>query len=278
MTDKPKRKSISKKIRFEVFKRDSFTCQYCGKSAPEVILEVDHINPASKGGNNDLFNLITSCFDCNRGKTAKLISDDSVIKKQKKQLDILNKKSEQLKMLLDWKEGLININDHVIKRIGNIWSEKTPGYHINDSGINKIRILYKKFNIEEIVDAMNIAERYFRYTNGVLTKDSVEEAFNKIGGICAISKMHPIDKKISYIKGICKNRFNYFDRIRSAVLLKEYVDSLKNHGYSEDDIIEDLESDYIPMVIKCKSWTDWFISTQNWISEINTWENVEKIH
>jgi len=32
------RKTISKKIRFEVFKRDSFTCQYCGKSAPEIIL------------------------------------------------------------------------------------------------------------------------------------------------------------------------------------------------------------------------------------------------
>lgn len=28
-----KRKSLSKKIRFEVFKRDSFTCQYCGRKA-----------------------------------------------------------------------------------------------------------------------------------------------------------------------------------------------------------------------------------------------------
>ena len=49
-----KRKSINKKIRFEVFKRDNFTCQYCGKSAPNVILEIDHITPVSKGGNNDL--------------------------------------------------------------------------------------------------------------------------------------------------------------------------------------------------------------------------------
>ena len=40
-----KRKGISKKTRFDVFKRDSFTCQYCGKSAPDVVLQVDHINP-----------------------------------------------------------------------------------------------------------------------------------------------------------------------------------------------------------------------------------------
>lgn len=48
-----KRKSISKKLRFEVFKRDSFTCQYCGKMAPDVVLEVDHINPVASGGENN---------------------------------------------------------------------------------------------------------------------------------------------------------------------------------------------------------------------------------
>lgn len=34
-----KRKPLSKRIRFEVFKRDSFTCQFCGRTPPEVILE-----------------------------------------------------------------------------------------------------------------------------------------------------------------------------------------------------------------------------------------------
>lgn len=61
---------LSSKIRFEVFKRDSFTCQYCGKSAPGVILEVDHIVPVSGGGDNDMKNLITACHDCNIGKGA----------------------------------------------------------------------------------------------------------------------------------------------------------------------------------------------------------------
>jgi len=65
-----KRVGLSKKTRFEVFKRDGFTCQYCGAHPPAVILEVDHIVSVAEGGDNDADNLITSCFPCNRGKGA----------------------------------------------------------------------------------------------------------------------------------------------------------------------------------------------------------------
>ena len=65
-----KRKGISKKLRFEIFKRDQFTCQYCGNTPPAVILHVDHIIPVADGGQNDVDNLITSCQPCNQGKSA----------------------------------------------------------------------------------------------------------------------------------------------------------------------------------------------------------------
>lgn len=68
------RKAVSKRVRFEVFKRDGFTCQYCGATPPTVVLEVDHIEPVSLGGTNDEWNLLTSCFDCNRGKSDKPLS------------------------------------------------------------------------------------------------------------------------------------------------------------------------------------------------------------
>ena len=51
--------------RFDILKRDNFTCQYCGRKAPSVILEVDHIIPISKGGEDTPENLITSCSLCN---------------------------------------------------------------------------------------------------------------------------------------------------------------------------------------------------------------------
>lgn len=64
----PKRTSTSKKLRFEIFKRDSFSCQYCGRCPPVIVLECDHIIAVANGGKTEADNLITSCFDCNRGK------------------------------------------------------------------------------------------------------------------------------------------------------------------------------------------------------------------
>lgn len=61
---------MSKRVRFEVFKRDGFSCQYCGATPPKVILEVDHIDPVAGGGSDDIDNLVTACFSCNRGKGA----------------------------------------------------------------------------------------------------------------------------------------------------------------------------------------------------------------
>src|SRR5690348_290732 len=60
-----KRTNLSKKLRFEVFKRDGFRCQYCGAAAPDVLLVVDHVNPVAKGGKNNILNLITACEPCN---------------------------------------------------------------------------------------------------------------------------------------------------------------------------------------------------------------------
>lgn len=57
------------KLRYQVLERDNFTCQYCGKGAPDVLLEVDHKVSIADGGSNDLENLITSCGACNRGKS-----------------------------------------------------------------------------------------------------------------------------------------------------------------------------------------------------------------
>ena len=56
------------RLRFQIFQRDSFTCQYCGRKAPEVILEIDHRFPKSKGGLDNINNYITSCRECNLGK------------------------------------------------------------------------------------------------------------------------------------------------------------------------------------------------------------------
>ena len=56
------------RLRFEVLLRDAFTCQYCGRKAADVVLEIDHRIAKTDGGGNSLENLITTCQACNRGK------------------------------------------------------------------------------------------------------------------------------------------------------------------------------------------------------------------
>jgi hypothetical protein len=56
------------KNRFEFLKKYNFTCQYCGRKAPEVMFHTDHIIPMSKGGGSNIENLILSCDECNIGK------------------------------------------------------------------------------------------------------------------------------------------------------------------------------------------------------------------
>lgn len=66
--DSTPRRPLSARTRFEVFKRDKFQCQYCGRKSPDVVLEIDHITPLCLGGSDDPINLLTSCWECNRGK------------------------------------------------------------------------------------------------------------------------------------------------------------------------------------------------------------------
>lgn len=73
--DKPRRIGIGKALRFEVLKRDKFTCQYCGAAGHEVPLEIDHIRPVKDRGNNEFSNLITACRACNSGKGCRPLGD-----------------------------------------------------------------------------------------------------------------------------------------------------------------------------------------------------------
>lgn len=64
-----RRTDLSPSRRMTVFERDNYTCQYCGRKAPEVVLEIDHIVPVAKGGGNEITNLATICRECNAGKS-----------------------------------------------------------------------------------------------------------------------------------------------------------------------------------------------------------------
>lgn len=69
--EKQNERNIPISLRFFVLKRDAFTCQYCGRRAPDVELHVDHKVPWSKIQEHKIENLVTTCVDCNLGKSNK---------------------------------------------------------------------------------------------------------------------------------------------------------------------------------------------------------------
>lgn len=92
-----KRKNISKKLRFEVLKRDDFRCKYCWKTPWEwVKLQIDHIIPVSKWWENEIENLLTACRDCNIWKWDRLITKKSSQRDMKEELSKLREEDEIL--------------------------------------------------------------------------------------------------------------------------------------------------------------------------------------
>ena len=71
---KIQRSIMTNDLREAIKKRDNYTCRICGNSVfnePNLLLEVDHIIPISKGGKTEASNLQTLCWRCNRQKSNK---------------------------------------------------------------------------------------------------------------------------------------------------------------------------------------------------------------
>lgn len=208
------RKPLSKKIRFEVFKRDSFTCQYCGCKAPDVILEVDHLNPVSKGGKNDMLNLITSCFDCNRGKKAVKLDDNSILEKQRNQIEELNLRRQQLEMILMWRDGLDDLENKSHQRAIDSFNSYLENSSLTEYGEKKLKSFVKKFGLINVLDAIKIS--FEKYS---------EDNLNKIGAILTYDTLPEHKKKMSYIKGILRNKFGYVKEPFISIKLNQYYEN-----------------------------------------------------
>jgi hypothetical protein len=170
------RTPISKKIRFEVFKRHSFTCQYCSAKPPKVPLELDHIKPVCKGRNNGIDDLITTCLECNKGKTGnELISIlQSILEKSEGKKIVLLHYKEYQKLLQ--KERLQTEKD--IDSVEFTYSSVFSEYYFNV----KFRISVKKF-----INALGLCK--------------VEEAMENSCG-----KIYDKEKALAYFCGICWNK------------------------------------------------------------------------
>lgn len=238
-----KRKSLTKKMRYEVFKRDKFTCQYCGRTAPDVVLEVDHIHPVSKGGTNDILNLVTSCKDCNRGKGDRTLSDDSVVKKQQEQLLELADKREQIDMMVQWKEELSNLDEYMVDKIDELFQRYCKG-SLKESTRKQFGKLIEKYGFSEVYESTLISiKQYVFYEGDQINHGSVLHCIRMVSGICKNRKESgndPLIGRKKYLIGIARNKGIVTTYAEESRVMKELSEM-------EEDDFEELRTIFCEM-------------------------------
>lgn len=161
------RRPLSKRTRFEVFKRDSFRCQYCGRTPPDAILEVDHVIPVSSGGENDLLNLITSCFDCNRGKSDRHLS--AVPPSIPEQLKEARARAEQIAEYNEFLLSQRDLEEETLHELGLYWCNNVypqkDKFVFGDARRVSVKQFLKLLPTAEIYDAIDIAFAKFPTIN-----------------------------------------------------------------------------------------------------------------
>lgn len=168
------RVAISKKVRFDVFKRDGFRCTYCGATPSDsVLLEVDHIHPVAEGGTNESDNLVTACFECNRGKGAELLSviPQSLEDKAAETAE----REAQIRAYYEVLEAKKQRKDEELWSIADILMERYRDESILRTRLASIRSFLERLDYYEVREAMEIATDKM-YSSG--------PAFKYFCGIC----------------------------------------------------------------------------------------------
>lgn len=255
-----KRKSISKRVRFEVFKRDGFTCQYCGGTAPDVILHVDHISPVAGGGNNDLLNLITSCEPCNLGKGARTLDDKTAIAKQRAQLEELNARREQLEMMLEWRQGMSDLDEQQIDAFNNEF-EAATGCSLNSNGRASVKSWLKRHSLKDLLDGLDASLSTY-YKGGAEDADEnsrlASQAFDMTVRVLSARSRYadkPYMKDLFYARACVRNRLHCNEQkcielLERAYLAGAHIDELKDWAKT------------------AHNWTAWHREMESWIAEL----------
>jgi hypothetical protein len=147
-----------------------------------VILEIDHIIPVVDGGTNDRANLVTACFDCNRGKS--WVPLELCPETVAEQIDRRRELAEQLKALNRLLDEEREQATSDINEIGCYWYDqieaKKGRYVFGDSRAGSIRRFLTTLRKSEILNAVDMAfgrfgipadrqhdDRHFRYMCGI---------------------------------------------------------------------------------------------------------------
>jgi hypothetical protein len=158
------RKPLSKKTRFEIFKRDRFTCQYCGRKPPDVVLEVDHVVAVVAGGSSEEHNLLTSCFDCNRGKASNPLDIPPPLDLMEKRR-LIEERREQVRSFEEFLAEIRNEDEDRVDQVIAVYDYMFNGLERFYFSRASIRNFLQHLPLPEVQEAMELACERMRAGN-----------------------------------------------------------------------------------------------------------------
>ncbi|HKO90008.1 MAG TPA: HNH endonuclease, partial [Polyangiaceae bacterium] len=165
-----KRKSLSVKTRFQVLKRDRYTCQYCGAHPPDVLVVVDHVVPVAAGGSNDPSNLRTACQPCNGGKSDGLLEEGDLLTPSARTLEEQSERLRQAKAYAKLVEDMRAHDDDRVGMVISAWAKAFQAREVTEDGKScwqlgpgelfpgeaSVRKVLKRLPLEAVLDAVDI--------------------------------------------------------------------------------------------------------------------------
>ncbi len=171
---KPVRVAISKRLRFEVFKRDRFECQYCGQTPPAVVLHCDHIVPVSEGGETSLDNLVTACQPCNLGKS-NIRLDQVPLSLAERSAEVIEREAQIAGYEAVLKERRMRLEAEAEEVLGlycDLWRQDG----IRKDWFTSIKRFVEQLGLDQCLWAMERAHQQYRYAH--------RKGFSYFCGIC----------------------------------------------------------------------------------------------
>lgn len=167
--------AVTKRLRFEIFRRDGFQCRYCGKRAAETAdgLTVDHVVPVALGGTDDSTNLVTACADCNAGKSSST-ADDATVAAVAADAE---RWAEAMRQAAKEQEAELDVEWTVLDAFWDYWTTRNPKWAWPEVGWEKTvrNLMGLGLTFDDLTRSADIAlgaygvtqRNRWRYFNGV---------------------------------------------------------------------------------------------------------------
>lgn len=175
--------TVSKRLRFEILRRDGFRCYYCGTRGNETGsgLTVDHVTPTALGGTDLPENLVSACGDCNSGKGASSLDSEAVADVRSS----LSAADERRRDAAERASAMVEDRLEYGDRVRSAWDAVAPGYaHLPqdvETTINRwhrdhvpVLVIAHGFDVAWSRTGIPTASR-FRYAMGVI-RNALAEA------------------------------------------------------------------------------------------------------